>query len=29
VQIFDGGADNDLDSPANNTLFLTEGIFVP
>jgi hypothetical protein len=29
VRVFDGGADGDLDTPADNTLFLTQGIFVP
>ena len=29
VRVFDGGADGDLDTPADNTLFLPQGIFVP
>jgi hypothetical protein len=29
VRVFDGGADGDLDTPADNTLFLTQGIFIP
>jgi hypothetical protein len=29
VQVFDGGADGDADSTGDNTLFLTEGVFVP
>ena len=26
VRVFDGGADGDLDTPADNTLFLTQGV---
>ena len=29
VRVFDGGADGDADTVADNTLFATEGIFVP
>lgn len=29
VRVFDGGADGDLNTPADNTLFLTQGIFIP
>jgi WD40-like Beta Propeller Repeat len=29
VQVYDGGADADADTPADNTLFMDEGIFVP
>jgi hypothetical protein len=29
LRVFDGGADGDLDTPADNTLFLTQGIFIP
>ncbi len=29
VQVFDGGPDGDADTPAGNTLFATQGIFVP
>jgi hypothetical protein len=28
IQVFDGGADGDI-STADNTLFLTQGVFVP
>jgi len=29
VDVLDGGPDGDVDTPAGNTLFLTQGIFVP
>ena len=29
VQLDDGGADNDADTPGDNTLFMTQGLFVP
>jgi hypothetical protein len=29
VRVFDGGADGDLDTPGDNTVFLTQGVFVP
>ena len=29
VDVFDGGPDGDVDTPAGNTLFLTQGVFVP
>jgi hypothetical protein len=29
VQVNDGGADNDADSPADNTVFMVQGVFVP
>jgi hypothetical protein len=29
VEVYDGGADNDADTPADNTLFMTQGVFVP
>jgi glucose/arabinose dehydrogenase/PKD repeat protein len=29
VDVFDGGPDGDVDTPAGNTLFLTQGLFVP
>jgi hypothetical protein len=29
VQVFDGGRDGDADTPAGNTLFAVEGVFVP
>jgi hypothetical protein len=29
VRVYDGGADEDADTLADNTLFLTQGIFVP
>jgi hypothetical protein len=29
IRIFDGGADEDADTPADNSLFATQGVFVP
>ncbi len=29
AQLYDGGADSDGDTPADNTLFMTQGIFIP
>jgi hypothetical protein len=29
VRVYDGGADGDADTLADNTLFLTQGVFVP
>jgi hypothetical protein len=29
VQVYDGGADADADTPGDNTLFMDEGVFVP
>ena len=29
VQVYDGGADGDADTPGDNTLFLSQGVFVP
>jgi hypothetical protein len=29
VHVFDGGADGDVDTPAGNTLFANQGVFVP
>src|SRR5262245_51295603 len=29
VRVFDGGPDGDADTAAGNTLFLTQGVFVP
>ena len=29
VGVYDGGADADADTPGDNTLFMTQGIFVP
>jgi len=29
VEVYDGGADGDADTPAGDTLFATQGIFVP
>jgi hypothetical protein len=29
VDVFDGGADGDVDTPAGNTLFASQGFFVP
>ena len=29
VQLFDGGVDGDAETAADNTLFATQGIFVP
>ena len=29
VEVYDGGADDDGDTPADNTLFLKQGVFVP
>ena len=29
VQVFDGGADGDADTAADNTLFAVQGLFAP
>jgi hypothetical protein len=29
VRVYDGGADGDADTPGDNTLFLTQGVFIP
>jgi hypothetical protein len=29
LEVYDGGADSDGDTPADNTLFMKQGIFVP
>ena len=29
LQLDDGGADNDAETPGDNTLFMTQGIFIP
>ena len=29
VEVYDGGADGDVDTPTGNTLFATQGVFVP
>jgi hypothetical protein len=29
VEVDDGGADGDADAPADNTLFMVQGLFVP
>jgi hypothetical protein len=29
IRVYDGGADSDGDTPGDNTLFATQGIFVP
>jgi FG-GAP-like repeat len=29
VQVFDGGADGDADTPGDNTLYMDQGVFVP
>jgi hypothetical protein len=29
VEVYDGGADQDADTPADNTPFMKQGVFVP
>jgi hypothetical protein len=29
VQVYDGGPDGDADTPAGDTLFAVQGIFIP
>ena len=29
VQVYDGGPDGDADTPAGDTLFATQGVFIP
>jgi hypothetical protein len=29
VQVYDGGADGDADTPGDNTLFAVQGLFAP
>ena len=29
VEVYDGGADGDVDTPTGNTLFAVQGVFVP